>query len=825
MNVFELCASLTLDTSGYEEGLNNARRQAESSGSKIGSVLKDGMKVAGAAFTAAGAAVAGFSKMAVDASIDYESAFTGVTKTVEETATTSYDMLSDAIMRMATETASSKEVIAGVMEAAGQLGISADDIVGFTETMIQLGDTTNLSAEEAAIALARFTNITGLASGDVDKLGSAIVDLGNNFATDEASIVSMSTRLASAGTIAGLSSTDILALSTAMSSVGIEAEAGGTAMTQVLTKIGNAVANGVDPSNEKLKAFAEVAGMSAESFAEAWNTSPVEALSQFIIGLDKLNTSGENVNAVLEDLNIRGVRESNMIKSLALASDVLTAAVDTASTAFLENSALSEEANKRYGTMESQISQLKEAYSNMKVTIGDELLPTLSNFIEYGKTGMTELTTAFQQGGLTGALESLGPIIDQGVEMLFDVLPRVMEAGAALLDAFVTAVITNLPKLVPAAVQLIQTLVQNIVENLPQLLDAATEIIGALTDGLIQVLPDLIPAIVQIVTQIVDKLTEPETLQAIFAAGEQILHALAEGLVKAFPVLSAIGTDGVEAILAGVAGALAAGKVIATVTQFITLFKGIATAITAAGGLIPALGALISPIGLVVAAIGAAIAIGVLLYRNWDEIKEKASQIWNSVKDTVSSAVDSIKNAVSSVAESGKQMIEGFADGIKESASAVWDSIKEVVSGIWDTIAETIQAAKEWGSDLLQNFMGGVVSKGAALLEKVKGVAQSIRNLIGFSEPKEGPLAKFHTFAPDMMELFAKGIKDNEHLVTGQIEKSFDFSGNVIGNAAPALTAGPTTTTNTWNITVNGIEELDEIIHWYQSRQVIARMA
>ena len=173
------------------------------------------------------------------------------------------------------------------------------------------------------------------------------------------------------------------------------------------------------------------------------------------------------------------------------------------------------------------------------------------------------------------------------------------------------------------------------------------------------------------------------------------------------------------------------------------------------------------------------------------------------------------------LSESGGQMIESFAEGIADAASAVWDSIKEVVKGIWDTITETIQAAKEWGSDLLQNFMGGVVSKGAALLEKVKGVAQSIRDLIGFSEPKKGPLANFHTFAPDMMELFAKGIKDNEGLLTAQIEKSFNFGGNLIG-ATPALAAGPTT--NTWNITVNGIKELDEIIHWYQGRQVAERM-
>lgn len=734
MDVFELLAKLRLDTSEYENGLNNAQNSAKSGGSKIGAALGTAAKVGGAAIAAASGAAVAFGKSAVEASVSYESAFTGVTKTVEETATTSYDMISDAIMKMATETSSSKEVIAGVMEAAGQLGISADDIVGFTKTMIELGDTTNLSAEEAAVALARFTNITGLASGDVDKLGAAIVDLGNNFATDEASIVSMSTRLASAGTIAGLSSTDILALSTAMSSVGIEAEAGGTAMSQVLTKIGNAVANGIDPSNEKLKVFAEVAGMSAEDFANAWKSAPVEALSQFIIGLNGVNESGENVNMVLEDLGIKGIRESNMIKSLALASDVLTEAVNTSSTAFEENSALSAEAEKRYGTMESKISQLKEAFSNMKVVIGDELLPTFGNFVEYGKTAMTELTAAFQQDGLAGALDALGPILDQGVQMIFNMLPTVVEAGAALLEGLVTGIINNLPKLLDAAVKIITTLVKDLADNADKVLDAATEIIFTLADGLIDALPELIPAIIKIILAIVEKLTEPNMLMKLIEASVQIIEAIAQGLINAIPEL----------------------------------------------------------------------------------VKTAPTIIMN--------LVEAILRLVPQLVASGIELMANLALGIIEGGAKVIQGVVELLGELKEKFLERVENAKQWGADLISNFIGGITSKLGNLWSTVKSIGSGIKNMLGFSEPKEGPLSDFHTYAPDMMKLFAQGIKDNEHLVTDQIRSSFDF-GNLTTAAAPAVAGGVGSTTNTYNITVNGIEELEELLRWYESRQVRARMA
>ena len=146
----------------------------------------------------------------------------------------------------------------------------------------------------------------------------------------------MTNRLASAGTLAGLTNQEILGLATAMSSVGIQAEAGGTAMTQTLTAITAAVATG----GEDLRKFAKVAGVSSEEFATTWKTKPVKALQGFIKGLGTLKDRGYDATLVLADMQLDGIRQANMLKSLALASDTMTDAVDLSNKAWEENSAL-----------------------------------------------------------------------------------------------------------------------------------------------------------------------------------------------------------------------------------------------------------------------------------------------------------------------------------------------------------------------------------------------------------------------------------------------------------------------------------------------------
>lgn len=352
---------------------------------RIGGKMKsfgDSVAGVGAAFTRGVTApiVAG-AGYAIKAAVDYESAFAGVKKTVDETATVSYAKLSQGIRQMAKELPASAVEIAHVAEAAGQLGVKTGDILSFSRTMIDLGESTNLSAEEAATSIAKIANITGLASSEYSRFGSAVVALGNNFATTERDIVAMTNRIAASGKLAGLTNQEMLALATAMSSVGIEAEAGGTAMTQSLSAIERAVASGGDNLNK----FAQIANMSSADFARAWKEKPIVALQEFIKGLGQLDKKGESATKVLDELGLSGIRQSNMLKSLGLASETLGKALGISNKAWKENTALTDEANKRYETTESKLKMLKNEVNDVAIEFGGPLVDALRNGLEAGK--------------------------------------------------------------------------------------------------------------------------------------------------------------------------------------------------------------------------------------------------------------------------------------------------------------------------------------------------------------------------------------------------------------------------------------------------------
>ena len=380
-------ARLQVETQGVTGWLKQHGDAYIKQGEKI-QKFGDSVSKAGTALTVGVTApiVAGATAV-TKAAIDWESAFAGVKKTSDEVVDSngnvvySYDDLEASLRGLAKELPSTHSEIAAVAEAAGQLGIQTQDITAFTKTMIDMGESTNLSAEEAATAIAKIANITGMTSSEYQRFGSSVVALGNNFATTEADIVQMANRLASAGTLAGLSNQEILGLATAMSSVGIEAEAGGTAMTQTLTAIEKAAVEGGD----SLDQFAKVAGMSSSEFAKQWNEKPIEAIQSFIKGLGELDGKGESATLMLDEMGLSGVRQSNMLKSLALASDTLSGAVDMSTQAWEENTALTNEAGTRYETTESKLKMLRNEAVDAAIEFGGPLVDALRDGLEASK--------------------------------------------------------------------------------------------------------------------------------------------------------------------------------------------------------------------------------------------------------------------------------------------------------------------------------------------------------------------------------------------------------------------------------------------------------
>lgn len=400
-------------------GLQSFGEKMQGIGSKmqgVGSTLTKGLTVP----LLAGAGVA------VKAAIDYESAFAGVKKTVDGTPQ-QFAKLSNSIREMSREMPSSAVEIAHVAEAAGQLGVPIGAIKDFSKTMINLGVSTNLSSEEAASSIAKIGNIMQVSGKDLGTwsahFGSSLVDLGNHFSTTERDIVEMTNRLAASGKLAGLTTPDILGLATAMSSVGIEAEAGGTAMAQTLTGIGKAVSGVGKGAKENLNLIASTAGMTAEQFSTAWKQRPAEALQAFIKGLQRAHDEGKNMDGILDQLGMSGIRQGNMLKSLASASDQMGEAVRRSNSAWKENSALTNEASKRYETTESQLKIFKNKLTDIAIEFGGPLLKALNSGLDAAKPWLqtlsdmakkfSEMSTEQQQSILKwGALAAaIGPAL------------------------------------------------------------------------------------------------------------------------------------------------------------------------------------------------------------------------------------------------------------------------------------------------------------------------------------------------------------------------------------------------------------------------------
>ena len=318
--------------------------------------------------------------VAVTAATQFDSSFTGVKKTVNATDEELAELAATLRNMAAGEDPIPINVneLNAIAEAAGQLGIETHNIANFTRTMAQLGVTTNLTADQAVTSLARLANITQMPQEDFDRLGSTVVDLGNNFATTEAEIVEMGLRLAGAGNIVGLTEPQILSMATALSSVGINAEAGGSSVSKVMLDIKTAV----DAGGNAVKLFADVSGVSISEFEKLFKENAAGAIDLFISGLGRMREQGGPVTQTLDEMGFSSIRVRASLLGLAGAGDLLTRTLSTGTSAWEENIALAKEAELRFSTFESQLTVFWNRLKDVVITFGTALLPLLVTLLD-----------------------------------------------------------------------------------------------------------------------------------------------------------------------------------------------------------------------------------------------------------------------------------------------------------------------------------------------------------------------------------------------------------------------------------------------------------
>lgn len=384
--------SLTAQVSQYiqefakaERATRQAGEAAEAAAAKYQRQAQT-MRAVGTRMVLVGAAAAAATAIAVKAAIDWESAWTGVTKTVDGTSE-QMAVLEEDLRGLTKILPATHEEIAAVAEAAGQLGVAREDVAAFTKTMVDLSETTNLTADEAATSIAQLMNIMQTAPDDVDNLGAALVALGNDGASTERDIVQMAQRIAGSGKIIGLTEGQVLGFANALASVGIEAEAGGSSISKIMTDIAIAVSEG----GEQLETFAQVAGMSSAEFQKAFRDDPADAIATFIEGLARIDAEGGDVFATLSALGQTDVRVSRALLGMANSGDLLRKSLQLGNAAWKENTALAVEAEKRYETTAAKLQIAGNAVRDAAIDFGDVFLPAVSA----GAEAITAMATAW----------------------------------------------------------------------------------------------------------------------------------------------------------------------------------------------------------------------------------------------------------------------------------------------------------------------------------------------------------------------------------------------------------------------------------------------
>ncbi len=420
-------------TAAAAESLNGiSAKHAASIREHFAKELKNSEPIFSGLETAAKASFAGITKAAIASSTtvtagfaasihygsEFESAFAGVKKTVNASNAELAQMRSDLRGMAKDDIPLTAAELSNIAESAGQLGIRNENITGFTKTMANMDVATDLGSDTAASEFAKFANITKMSQDKFSNLGSSVVALGNNMATTESDTVSMAMRIAAAGKQVKLSEADIMAYSAALSSVGIEAEAGGSAFSKFIVNLQMAAETG-----KNLDDYAGVAGMTGKEFKKAFQEDATVAINAFLSGLNDTKRNGKSAIAVLSEMGLTEVRLRDTMLRAGNASSIFTDALAISNKAWEENTALTNEAEQRYRTFESQCQMTKNKIADIGISIYDDLRPGLTEGIA--------LVNEFISG-MEGKEDALGNNIKKATKAMPTMVRNVKEAGESI---------------------------------------------------------------------------------------------------------------------------------------------------------------------------------------------------------------------------------------------------------------------------------------------------------------------------------------------------------------------------------------------------------
>lgn len=713
MDVFDLQAKFGFDSSEFNKGIEDAKGKLETFGGKLKSGLGTIAKVGTAAIGAASTAAVAFGKTSVDAGMKFDSS---------------------------------------MAQVAATMGKTVDEIGDLREFAQKMGSTTAFSASQAADAL----NYMALAGYDADKSMRMLPNVLNLAAAGSMELATASDMVTDASSALGLTEKETVAMIDQMAvassktntSVAQLGEAiltvGGTAKnlrggTQELTQVLGLMAdNGIKASESGthlrniMLAMTPSTDAAAEAFEELGlrtydDTGKLRSMSDIFGDLSAAmdGMTDEKKTQILSDifnktdlsavnalLATRADRWEEISEAIGNSTDAATKMADTQ----LDNLA-------------GDITLFKSALEGAQIAISDSLTPTLREFVQFGTEGLSELTESFLDGGVGGAIDKLGELVSDGLDKL---MPYVIDIVGTSAETIV--------KMIPKVFGIIQN-------NAPEIIGIISNLISSLVQWLGSA-PELVSLAVELLTGIGTAVAD--NLPLLASTAEDLVIQLTEYLVENIPTA----IPKIVEFISKIAEKLSDPESISFLVD-----TSIALINAMADGLIAALPILLTNAPVIIENLAKAVT---------DNFPKLLDLAWELIKTLTNAILVNLPLII----DSGKQIIDSIGVGITTMLLQLDSKAGEIVETIKLRINEAIESAKTWGKDMIDNFIGGITEKATALKEKVSGVAQTVKDFLGFSEPKEGPLSNFHTYAPDMMDLFANGIKENTKKITSQLETS-----------------------------------------------------
>lgn len=384
-NARDVAVRLEAETSGYNRGMHHATQATQTLVGVLITVEKTFgklVKVAGQTSVGVGASLIGISGAASMMAARFEDAFARVEKTTG-LAGNQLTKLGVDIRQLSTDIPVAANELAGLADLAGQLGVAAESVDDYAASAAKLGVATNISSTQAVSALSQLIGIFDLAEEQMDGLASSFSVLANRTRATEPDILRFATRVGGAAKAVGASADEIMAVGAAVTGMGVQVEAGGTAIQRVLLDMQEAAQSGGD----KLRAFTEAMSMTNEEFRNIQASSPVELFRRLI---GALADADDQAALLLRRLDIRDVRATQTLLTLAEATDELDDALGKSSAAFAEAEDIHKLAEIRFSTLTQQLRVFKQSLAEIWRAIGSWLVAPMMVAVK-AMTGVVNL--------------------------------------------------------------------------------------------------------------------------------------------------------------------------------------------------------------------------------------------------------------------------------------------------------------------------------------------------------------------------------------------------------------------------------------------------